>query len=115
MRWTYKYSSCGLRRARVDSSEPTTHQRVQHQYCRHGYGRPQSTANKTNDIARHTPFIALRKRFAPFFCSLRCYAGSCIRSSENTYSTHSGEYTPLGVIGSNGGSSRGGTQAPDTP
>jgi hypothetical protein len=29
-----------------------------------------STANKTNDIARHTPFVALRKPFAPFLCSL---------------------------------------------
>jgi hypothetical protein len=25
-----------------------------------------STANNTNDIARHTPFVALRKPFAPF-------------------------------------------------
>ena len=31
-----------------------------------------STANKTNSIARHTPFVALRKPFAPFLCSLGC-------------------------------------------
>ena len=30
-----------------------------------------STANKTNSIACHTPFVALRKPFAPFLCSLR--------------------------------------------
>ena len=39
--WTYKYRSCGLRRARVISSEPTTHEHVHHQYHRHGYGCPQ--------------------------------------------------------------------------
>jgi hypothetical protein len=45
-----------------------------------------STANNTNDIARHSPYVALRKPFAPILCSLRCYAGSCIRSFENTHS-----------------------------
>jgi hypothetical protein len=50
-----------------------------------------SVANNTNDIARHTPFVALRKPFAPFLCSLRCYARSCIQTSENFYSTRLGE------------------------
>jgi hypothetical protein len=50
-----------------------------------------STAITTIDIALNTPFVALRKPFAPCLCSLRCYARSCIRTSENSSATHSGE------------------------
>jgi hypothetical protein len=85
--WTYKYRSCGLRRARVGSSQPTTHQHVHHESAETAMADP-STANKTNGIARHTPFVALRKPFAPFLCSLCCYAGSCTWTSENSTSTH---------------------------
>jgi hypothetical protein len=81
--WTYKYRSCGLRRARISSSQPTTHQRVDHESAETAMAEP-STANKTNDIARHTPFVALRKPLAPFLCRLRFYAGSCTWISEKS-------------------------------
>jgi hypothetical protein len=43
-----------------------------------------SVANNTNDIARHTPFVALRKPFATFRCSLRCFARFCTWTSEKS-------------------------------
>ena len=53
-----------------------------------------STTNKTTDTARHTPFIALRQPFAPFLCSLRCYARACIRILLDPANVLSGIPTP---------------------
>src|SRR5215216_6537547 len=76
MRWTNRYRNCGLRRARVVSSQPTTHQRVHHQYKgkKKGRGRvglaPSHTPRCLPDVTLLWLWVVDPK---PFFCRARRY------------------------------------------